>query len=51
MKKTMRRPFRWKTEYTAILFICGIFANLAVAVLNGILGAVNGSAWQGNLCA
>ena len=42
---------KWKAEYTQLLFICGIFSNLAVAFLNGFLGAWNQSSWQGTLCA
>ena len=42
---------KWKTEYTALLFIGGICANLFIALLNGVLGYLNQSAWQGTLCA
>ena len=42
---------KWKNEYTAVLFITGICANMVIAILNGILGYFNQSAWQGTLCA
>ena len=43
--------FKWKNEYTVILFIGGIFSNLVIALINGALGFVNQSSWQGTLCA
>ena len=45
------KRLKWKMEYTAILYICGIFANFFIAFLNGILGFFNHSAWQGTMCA
>lgn len=45
------KRFRWKKEYTQLLFLGGICSNFIVALLNGILGAVNQSRWQGTLCA
>jgi len=43
--------WKWKPEYTAILFIAGICANLLIALLNGILGYFNSSVWQGTISA
>lgn len=43
--------WKWKIEYTAVLFIAGICANMVIAILNGILGYFNQSARQGTLCA
>ena len=37
--------WKWKPEYTAILFIAGICANFLIALLNGILGYFNSSVW------
>lgn len=31
------RIFTWKTEYTAYLFITGIFANLVIGIVNGVM--------------
>lgn len=45
------RIFTWKTEYTAYLFITGIFANLVIGIVNGVMGVFNQSFWQGTLCA
>ena len=42
---------KWKSKYTVILFVCGIFANLLIALINGFLGFANRSVWQGTLCA
>lgn len=38
-------------EYTAVLFIAGLCTNLIIAFLNGMLGYLNRSVWQGTLCA
>ena len=43
--------WKWKIEYTAVLFIAGICANLVIAFRNGILGFVNQAVWQGTLSA
>ena len=42
---------KWKKEYTAVIFICGISTNFMVAVVNGLLGILHQSAWQGTLSA
>lgn len=50
-RMSKHKLFSWKAEYTAYLFIAGIFANLAVGAVNGVMGFFNQSAWQGTLCA